>query len=131
MANRDQVGGTVRAIEIEFDELPPSELRGNTRAHNLARYTAGHAQEQKAIAKFRELDWEPFEQGRVVYTYYYCGAGPDPDNVPMGMKKALDAAVFVGILPGDGPKYVKSLIVRHERVPHRDEVRVTMRIEEA
>tara|TARA_R100000008_G_C3564765_1_gene158442 strand:- start:5 stop:394 length:390 start_codon:yes stop_codon:yes gene_type:complete len=95
-----------RIYKLEFFDVPPAEIRGNTRAHwrTMRRIN----RERRDTAKWLTLDAigtsivEPMEKAEVFY-HFYNNREIDLDNLIYGMKSTLDGIVDSGILIDDKP----------------------------
>ena len=132
-ATHSDVPASGAVIRIALDFLPPAVLRGNARpGHWAERARAAKALKRAALDRLDALDLpdHPFEQATVLYRAWCWGKGLDADSVVHGMKAALDAVVYLGLLIDDGPKHVLSVTAEVHRAESRDDVRVEMTVTE-
>ncbi len=122
-------------ISIEFDQMPPEELRGNSRysQKDWAFREAKRNWSEIAYLLLREenIPRLPLERVAIQYTVYWCGKPIDEDNLLKGMKAVQDSVAYVGIVPDDGPDHVTILPVKYVRVKHKPQVKLVMEITEA
>ena len=122
-------------IRIEYSEMPPKELRGNSRAHWTARLKPKKELKENTkdgilLAMLRDQHFSPMKKVNVKYIAYWCGKPIDRDNLIIGMKHALDCFVIDGIIEDDNPNYVKSIEVEYHRVRHTKDVKLIMEVSE-
>ena len=117
-------------IRIEYSEMPPKELRGNSRAHWAARFKPKEELQNTTVFELRRQDCPSMGQINVKYIAYWCGKPIDRDNLIIGMKAALDCFVIEGIIEDDNPNYVKSIEVEYHRVRHTKDVKLIMEVSE-
>ena len=95
-----------REYKLIFYDVPPAEIRGNTRAHwrTMRRIN----RESRDTAKWLTIDaigtinFIPMEKAEVFY-HFYNNREIDLDNLIYGMKSTLDGIVDSGILIDDKP----------------------------
>ena len=104
--NKDQV----ELVIVLFD-VPPAEIRGNSRAH--FRTVRSINRQRREIAKMLTLD-RMQETGikslkpRVLVSYHFYNTREiDLDNLIIGMKASLDGIVDSGLIEDDKPSNVK------------------------
>ena len=104
--NKDQV----ELVIVLFD-VPPAEIRGNSRAH--FRTVRSINRQRREIAKMLTLD-RMQETGikslkpRVLVSYHFYNTREiDLDNLIIGMKPTLDGIVDSGLIEDDKPSNVK------------------------
>ena len=104
--NKDQV----ELVIVLFD-VPPAEIRGNSRAH--FRTVRSINRLRREIAKMLTLD-RMQETGikslkpRVLVSYHFYNTREiDLDNLIIGMKASLDGIVDSGLIEDDKPSNVK------------------------
>ena len=104
--NKDQV----ELVIVLFD-VPPAEIRGNSRAH--FRTVRSINRQRREIAKLLTLD-RMQETGikslkpRVLVSYHFYNTREiDLDNLIIGMKPTLDGIVDSGLIEDDKPSNVK------------------------
>ena len=118
-------------IKIEYAEMPPSLLRGNSRGTWRQKLKPKQVWEDKTLIRIREQNFKPIQgKAELQYTAYYCGTAIDNDNLVIGMKCALDMFTREGLIKDDGPDYIGILPVIYHRVPHRNQVRLVMEIKQ-
>ena len=117
-------------IRIEYSEMPPKELRGNSRAHWAAKLKPKENLQNTTLFELRRQDCPSMGQINVKYIAYWCSKPIDRDNLIIGMKAALDCFVIDGIIEDDNPNYVKSIEVEYHRVPHKKDVKLIMEVSE-
>ena len=130
---------TTETVEFEVP-LPPASLRSNARAHWRKRkadadaYSEGVAWSMMSVRR----DGCPWAAARVTYTWRYCGNKPDVSNVA-GSTKHLQDIICMAPKNGAGKdRYYLGIVendreiepvYKLERVAHRDQQGVTIRIE--
>jgi hypothetical protein len=95
-----------REYKLEFYDVPPAQIRGNTRAHwrTMRRIN----RERRDAAKWLALDaigsvnFKPMQKAEVFY-HFFNSREIDLDNLIYGMKSTLDGIVDSGILVDDKP----------------------------
>jgi crossover junction endodeoxyribonuclease RusA len=93
------------AIKIVFYDIPPAELRGNSRAHwkTIRRVN----RERRDLAKWLALEQLqgriPFEKCTMIIDFYH-NRKIDYDNLHIGFKSSLDGIVDSGLVPDDNPE---------------------------
>ena len=104
--NKDQA----ELVIVLFD-VPPAEIRGNSRAH--FRTVRSINRQRREIAKLLTLD-RMQETGvkslkpRVLVSYHFYNTREiDLDNLIIGMKPTLDGIVDSGLIEDDKPSNVK------------------------
>ena len=141
--------------------LPPKELRPNRRGNHWAgRYKAADAYSEAVYRAWGEdamyrrdgresvaaLDGPgstPWPSARVTYTWRYCGATPDLDNIAGALKVTQDTLClaprwhagmkdernryYLGIIENDAA--IEAVTFRREKVAHRSEEVVEIVIE--
>ena len=124
--------------------IPPSDIRGNSRAHWAKKAGKFKAYKISAFYLLREAmmksDWhyEPVNKVKVDYTVYYCGKAIDEDNFITGMKAFVDSLTRTktdndmahSLIPDDSPDHFTIGRIKYTKVKHRTEARVEITIEE-
>ena len=100
-----------KQLTIILYDIPPAQIRGNTRAHYQTLNSIRRQRKEMAMwlakdamteAKVDKLD------GKVHVEYmFYNNRDVDVDNLIFGMKATLDGIVNAGLIPDDSPGYVK------------------------
>ena len=103
--------GKSKTLSIVLYDVPPPEIRGNSRAHfrtmrsvnrqrrETARYLALDAMEETGIK---------FLKPRVLVSYHFFNTREiDLDNLIIGMKPTLDGIVDSNLIDDDKPSNVK------------------------
>ena len=93
--------------------IPPKELRGNSRAHPMAKARLAKQVREDAYIVAREVlagkhGGDPFASPvDVQYEFHLPGAKrSDPDNFIIGMKSWLDGVRDSGLIAGDSSKHI-------------------------
>ena len=119
-------GESTQALTIVLYDVPPAEIRGNSRAH--FRTVRSINRQRREIAKLLTLD-RMQETGikslkpRVLVSYHFYNTREiDLDNLIIGMKPTLDGIVDSGLIEDDKPSNVKlaaefSLCKKGEKKP--------------
>ena len=104
-------GESTQALTIVLYDVPPAEIRGNSRAH--FRTVRSINRQRREIAKLLTLD-RMQETGikslkpRVLVSYHFYNTREiDLDNLIIGMKPTLDGIVDSGLIEDDKPSNVK------------------------
>ena len=104
-------GESTQALTIVLYDVPPAEIRGNSRAH--FRTVRSINRQRREIAKMLTLD-RMQETGikslkpRVLVSYHFYNTREiDLDNLIIGMKPTLDGIVDSGLIEDDKPSNVK------------------------
>ena len=104
-------GESTQALTIVLYDVPPAEIRGNSRAH--FRTVRSINRQRREIAKLLTLD-RMQETGikslkpRVLVSYHFYNTREiDLDNLIIGMKASLDGIVDSGLIEDDKPSNVK------------------------
>ena len=106
----------MKSFQIEYDEMPPKELRGNSRTHWTGKLKPKRRLQDTTIAKLREIDPGYMGKVKIKYTAYYAGLPIDIDNLITGMKYAQDCLAIEGIITDDNPEHVVGMEVEYHRV---------------
>ena len=100
-------GESTQALTIVLYDVPPAEIRGNSRAH--FRTVRSINRQRREIAKLLTLD-RMQETGikslkpRVLVSYHFYNTREiDLDNLIIGMKPTLDGIVDSGLIEDDKP----------------------------
>jgi len=117
-------------IRLEWDYMPPSELRGNSRVHWTVRSQVTKQFKESTEWRLREIDPDPMGKIRIKYIAHWCGKRIDPDNLIKGMKPALDALTEYGVIEDDNPDYITGIDWEYHRVKHKNEVKMIMEVSE-
>ena len=92
-------------------DIPPAQIRGNTRAHFQTLNSIRRQRKETAmwITKDAMLEANIKQMcGKVHVEYmFYNNRNVDVDNLIFGMKATLDGIVNAGLIPDDSPSYVK------------------------
>ena len=103
-------GESTQALTIVLYDVPPAEIRGNSRAH--FRTVRSINRQRREIAKLLTLD-RMQETGikslkpRVLVSYHFYNTREiDLDNLIIGMKPTLDGIVDSGLIEDDKPSNV-------------------------
>jgi crossover junction endodeoxyribonuclease RusA len=93
------------AIKIIFYDIPPAELRGNSRAHWRAVRRINR--ERRDLAKWLALEQlenkVPFKKSTMIIEFFH-NRKIDYDNLHIGFKSSLDGIVDSGLVPDDNPE---------------------------
>ena len=99
-----------KLIIILYD-IPPAQVRGNTRAHFQTLNSIRRQRKETAMWVTKDAMLEAnIKQmcGKVHVEYmFYNNRNVDVDNLIFGMKATLDGIVNAGLIPDDSPSYVK------------------------
>ena len=71
----------VNFVRLEWDYMPPKELRGNSRVHWSVRHRKTKQFKESAYFRLMEQDPNPMNKVRVKYIAHYCGTPIDADNL--------------------------------------------------
>ena len=105
----------MRNYKLVLQEMPPKEIRGNSRAHwrTVRRINRGRREDAKLLALVtvqeadKTLTITPIES-RVLISYEFYHWKPiDLDNLIFGMKSTLDGIVDSGVVSDDAPHLAK------------------------
>ena len=98
-------------IIIILYDIPPAQIRGNTRAHFQTLNSIRRQRKETAmwITKDAMLEANIKQMcGKVHVEYmFYNNRDVDVDNLIFGMKATLDGIVNAGLIVDDSPSYVK------------------------
>ena len=117
-------------FQIEYDQMPHRDLRGNSRAHRGEKLKAKEALQDETMFKLRMVRAPAMDKVRIKYIAYYCGKPIDSDNLIMGMKYAQDMLVEGKIIKDDNPTYVQGPLTEYHRVKTKKEVKLIMEVTE-
>ena len=99
-----------KLIIILYD-IPPAQVRGNTRAHFQTLNSIRRQRKETAMWVTKDAMLESnIKQmcGKVHVEYmFYNNRNVDVDNLIFGMKATLDGIVNAGLIVDDSPSYVK------------------------
>lgn len=115
-------------FKIQFDDMPPKELRGNSRTHWTGKIKPKKILQDTTIAKLREVDPGCMGKVKIKYTAFYAGRPIDIDNLITGMKYAQDCLAIEGIIKDDNPEHVVGMEVEYHRVPHKNQIKLIMEV---
>tara|TARA_R110000824_G_scaffold337488_1_gene524093 strand:- start:506 stop:898 length:393 start_codon:yes stop_codon:yes gene_type:complete len=105
----------MRNYKLVLQEMPPKEIRGNSRAHwrTVRRINRERREDAKLLALVtvqeadKTLTITPIES-RVLISYEFYHWKPiDLDNLIFGMKSTLDGIVDSGVVSDDAPHLAK------------------------
>lgn len=90
--------------------LPPSELRGNSRAHYMVKYRASNQAKNDGYAlgcyyAITRTDLNQFSKARITFAFHH-NRKIDLDNLAIGMKPFIDGLVISHLIEDDGPDQV-------------------------
>ncbi len=128
MAKTD--GAKVLDVEITLP-WPPHSLSANGRAHWAVKRRARREYEDTVFLALREqmlCPEVPCEYISLEYTFCYCGTAPDGDNAIAWTKAVQDAIRDFGLVVDDNPRHVNVRAPKYERVDHRDQRALKVRI---
>ena len=117
-----------QTIKLEWDYMPPPQLRGNSRASWQEKLHIKNAYIDSAIIRLRQEDWEPMDKARITYHVYWCQKPIDRDNLHNGCKYLQDALVHEGLLKDDNPDILLDSTFEYTRVAKKKDVRFIMEI---
>ena len=117
-------------FQIEYDQMPHKDLRGNSRAQWFKKIRPKKDLQMETMIKLREVNPVPMSKVQIRYIAYYCGKPIDADNLIMGMKHAQDVLAIEGIIEDDNPTYVTLAPPEYHRVKTRKEVKLIMEVTE-
>ena len=118
----------MKSFQIEYDEMPPKELRGNSRTQWRGKLKPKRRLQDTTIAKLREIDPGYMGKVKIKYTAYYSGLPIDIDNLITGMKYAQDCLAIEGIITDDNPEHVVGMEVEYHRVPTKRDIKLIMEV---
>ena len=76
----------------------------------------------------RPPDWGHPEGVEVDITQYYANTPLDYDGLACAVAPTIDGLIDAMIIPDDSPTYIWSYVMSHEKVDHRTDNRVEIRI---
>ena len=76
----------------------------------------------------KPLHWGTPEGVEVDITQYYANTPLDFDGLACAVAPSIDGIIDAGIITDDSPTYIWSYVMSHEKVDHRHENRVEIRI---
>ena len=98
-------------IIIILYDIPPAQIRGNTRAHFQTLNSIRRQRKETAMWITKDAMLETGINkldGKVHVEYmFYNNRDVDVDNLIFGMKATLDGIVNAGLIVDDSPSYVK------------------------
>ena len=118
----------MESFQIEFDEMPPKQLRGNSRTHWTGKIKPKKNLQEMTIAKLREVDPGYMGKVKIKYIAHYSGKPIDIDNLITGMKYVQDCLAIEGIIEDDNPEHVVGMEVEYHRVPSRKDIKLIMKV---
>ena len=117
-------------VRLEWDYMPPPELRGNSRAHWSVRHKITKQFKESTTWRLMEIDPDPMDKVKIKYIAHWCGKPIDADNLIKGMKPALDALTEYGLIEDDNPEFVKGIEVEYHRVKQKKQIKMIMEVSE-
>jgi Holliday junction resolvase RusA-like endonuclease len=117
-------------VRLEWDYMPPPELRGNSRAHWSVRHKITKQFKEATTWRLMEIDPDPMDKVKIKYIAHWCGKPIDADNLIKGMKPALDALTEYGLIEDDNPEFVKGIEVEYHRVKQKKQIKMIMEVSE-
>tara|TARA_R100001594_G_scaffold19704_2_gene38367 strand:- start:985 stop:1383 length:399 start_codon:yes stop_codon:yes gene_type:complete len=103
--------GALKKVIIILYDIPPAQVRGNTRAHYQTLNSIRRQRKEMAMWLTKDAMTEAGVDkldGKVHVEYmFYNNRNVDVDNLIFGMKATLDGIVNAGLIPDDSPSYVK------------------------
>ena len=76
----------------------------------------------------KPLHWGTPEGVEVDITQFYSNVPLDFDGLACAIAPSIDGIIDAGIIPDDSPAYIWSYVMSHEKVDHRTDNRVEIRI---
>ena len=102
---------TKNKVAIVLYDIPPAQIRGNTRAHFQTLNSLRRQRKEMAMWLTKDAMFESKIDklvGKVHIEYmFFNNRDVDIDNLIFGMKATLDGIVNAGLIPDDSPTYVK------------------------
>ena len=100
-----------KILNIILYDIPPAQIRGNTRAHYQTLNSLRRQRKEMAMwltkDAMKEAGIDKLD-GKVHVEYmFYNNRDVDVDNLIFGMKATLDGIVNAGLIIDDSPSYVK------------------------
>ena len=117
-------------VRLEWDYMPPPELRGNSRAHWSVRHKITKQFKESTKWRLMEIGPDRMDKVKIKYIAHWCGKPIDADNLIKGMKPALDALTEYGLIEDDNPEFVKGIEVEYHRVKHKKQIKMIMEVSE-
>ena len=117
-------------VRLEWDYMPPPELRGNSRAHWSVRHKITKQFKESTKWRLMEIGPDRMDKVKIKYIAYWCGKPIDADNLIKGMKPALDALTEYGLIEDDNPEFVKGIEVEYHRVKQKKQIKMIMEVSE-
>ena len=123
------------AVSVWYEGVPPVEVRknrGSTGWRDRSQATRSMRADYALLwpseaARVLDVEW-PWTAVAVEVAQFYRGKGLDADGLATAMAPILDAAVDTGIIPNDGPLYVKRYTIEAVHVRDAGQVGVRMTI---
>jgi len=119
-----------KTIRLEWDYMPPPELRGNSRAHWSVRHKITKQFKEATTWRLMEINPDRMDKVKIKYIAHWCGKPIDADNLIKGMKPALDALTEYGLIEDDNPEFVKGIEVEYHRVKQKKQIKMIMEVSE-
>ncbi len=94
---------TPRTLRLEYS-LPDASLRGNSRAHHMAKYRVGKKMRFDAGLMGRDAG-HSYTKARITYHFYHSRK-IDLNNLAIGMKLFEDGLVDANVIPDDDPDHL-------------------------
>lgn len=100
-----------KQLIIELYDVPPPEIRGNSRAHYRTIRSVSRQRREAAkyltLSEMKEAGIKSLKPRVLVHYYFYNTREIDLDNLIIGMKSTLDGIVDSGLIEDDSPSNVK------------------------
>lgn len=86
------------------------------------------AKAKEIAEKVKPLRWGSPEGVEVDVTQYYSNTPLDFDGLACAVGPSIDGIIDAGIIVDDSPTYIWSYVMSHEKVDHRHQNRVEIRV---
>ena len=100
-----------KQLTIELYDVPPPEIRGNSRAHYRTMRSVSRERRETAkylaLSEMQEAGIDGLKARVLVHYHFYNTREIDLDNLIIGMKPTLDGIVDSGLIEDDKPSNVK------------------------
>lgn len=105
--------------------VPPRELSPNARPDRFGKAEQTKLYRVIVAARARESGVDLIPTPCVLHLHYYLKKKHDADNLTGWWKSGLDGLCDAGLIPGDGPEYVKYIYATQERTKGEESLEVT------
>ena len=91
-------------LTLQWEYIPPAEVRGNSRAHRFKRSRT--IREMRGSAHAQALGHATMDQCSIKLTFWHWRK-VDFDNLLIGAKPWIDGLVDANVVPDDSPDHVR------------------------